>query len=183
MESPSRKKLNKLCAEWAELGRALTIQEISAGLGSVRLSRSDFSQDEVRFSDECYQRNSVYSGTNFTALLLCWRSGQVTAIHNHEGSACVVTIVQGTATETIFKWSNAGSLYPAETVRAIEGSRVCSHDQDIHLMGNLEGPGEDLLSLHIYSPPLTAMKLFSLSDTCMAKHEATREAIARLQKL
>lgn len=182
MATPTRTALNSLFSRWSALDRPVPIDEIRDGLAGVSLSREDFSTDELRFDEGCYKRNLVFGNEHFSALLLCWRSGQMTSIHNHAGSACLVRIVEGTATEVTFTWSSCGTLFPAQTRIAAPGTEVSSFDQDIHLMGNLEGAGKDLISLHIYSPPLSKMKLFSLAETCMAKHEDTRERIQRLQQ-
>src|SRR5207344_671472 len=56
----------------------------------------------VQFSSERYRRNLVHAGAAYHALLLCWRSGQRSPIHDHRGSACAVRVVEGDATEIIF---------------------------------------------------------------------------------
>jgi cysteine dioxygenase len=44
---------------------------------------------------------------------------------------------------------------------------VCAaEDSDIHQVANMQAPGLDLVTLHIYSPPITKMKTykFAVSD-------------------
>ncbi len=34
----------------------------------------------------------------------------------------------------------------------------------MHQMGNLEAAGKPLITLHVYSPPLTGMRIYRLGD-------------------
>ena len=51
------------------------------------------------------------------------------------------------------------------------GLHLRSYDSDIHQLANLEPPGRDLITLHVYSPPLARMRLYSLDDTTLAHHD------------
>jgi cysteine dioxygenase len=44
------------------------------------------------------------------------------------------------------------------------GDSCASQDADIHQMSNLQAPGHDLVTLHIYSPALYRMNMYSLLD-------------------
>ena len=47
-----------------------------------------------------YTRNIVAVDERFVALLLCWDVGQVSAIHDHAGSACWVKLCAETKSST-----------------------------------------------------------------------------------
>lgn len=49
----------------------------------------------ARFSPERYRRNLLRNGRAYHTLLLCWRSGQRSPIHDHRGSACAVRVLRG----------------------------------------------------------------------------------------
>lgn len=123
----------------------------------------------ANFSELHYTRTSVYKGKGFEALLLCWQPGQRTPLHNHRGSACVVRVLQGVATEISYRQSNSGLLFPIISHEACAGEAIASYDQDIHQMANLNN--EPLITLHFYAPALTKMELFSLSNTCHAEYD------------
>jgi cysteine dioxygenase len=134
-----------------------------------RLEQLDIDFDDVRchanFGSDHYQRNLLHNGKAYSALVLCWRAGQRSPIHDHRGSSCGVKVIKGVATETFFDRTPHGHVY-ATGSRALNQGAVCgSQDDDLHQMSNLQAPGQDLITLHIYSPPLIVMGLYSLTET------------------
>jgi len=118
-----------------------------------------------RFSDDSYCRNRIFGNEHLELLLLCWKPGQRTPIHNHAGSRCGVYVVRGVACEVGFKPSPAGPLLPTGTHEVRAGSITSSYDGDTHLVGNFSSVSEDLVTLHCYSPPLASMRVFEERDT------------------
>ena len=47
----------------------------------------------------------------------------------------------------------------------LPGAVIGSQDSDLHQVSNLQPAGADLVTLHIYSPPLLWMGTYSLTDT------------------
>jgi len=133
-----------------------------------RLSKLEISLDDVRkhvqFGVKTYKRNLIHEGPGYQALVLCWRSGQRSPIHDHRGSRCGVRVLSGVATETLFEQTEDGWIY-ATGSRNLGESQVCgSQDSDIHQVSNLRPRGEDLVTLHVYSPALLVMGTYSLTD-------------------
>ncbi|GIK16189.1 MAG: cysteine dioxygenase family protein [Phycisphaerae bacterium] len=119
----------------------------------------------AQFNPERYQRNLLHAGPGYHALVLCWRNGQRSPIHDHKDSSCAVKVLRGTATETFFDRAPNGLLIPTRS-RSLEEGEICgSQDDDVHQVSNLQPGGLDLVTLHIYSPPLTAMRVYSLTDS------------------
>lgn len=129
---------------------------------------ADFSRTElqryVHFSAERYQRNLVFNGPAFQALVLCWRNGQRSPIHDHVGSNCAVKVIEGVATETIFEQAPNGMIYATGSRLLQQGLITVTSDSDIHQISNLQSGGADLITLHVYSPPLLVMNSYSLVD-------------------
>lgn len=117
----------------------------------------------ARFHSEHYVRNLVHSGPAYHVLLLCWRNGQRSPIHDHIGSGCGVKVMEGTATETVFERAPNGMIFATGSRFLDEGTVCATEDSDIHQISNLEAVG-DLLTLHVYSPPLMRMNVYSLDD-------------------
>lgn len=117
----------------------------------------------THFSDNRYLRNLIHEGPCYQALLLCWRSGQRSPIHDHKGSACAMKVIQGKATETIFEKAATGHVYATASQDRRQGEVAASLDADIHQISNLQE--ECLVTLHVYSPPLLSMGSYSLFDT------------------
>ena len=45
-------------------------------------------------------------------------------------------------------------------------------DEAIHQMANLEPPGHDLITLHVYSPPPSCWNYYTLDVTTLADHDS-----------
>ncbi|HXG09728.1 MAG TPA: molybdopterin-dependent oxidoreductase [Gemmataceae bacterium] len=120
--------------------------------------------DYIRFSDRNYQRNLVRAGPWYHVWVMCWKNGQRSPIHDHAASNCGVRVLRGTATETIFAFAPNG-LVKAVRSRDLPAGQVCAtHDADLHQISNLQADGADLVTLHVYSPPLLRMGTYSLTD-------------------
>lgn len=124
----------------------------------------DAVRDFLIFSPERYRRNLIHAGPMYNALLLCWRSGQISPIHDHRGSACAVRVISGEATETIFELTEESRAVPMKTRKLSEGFTCATEDLDIHRLGNEQSAGKDLVTLHVYSPPLVKMGQYSTED-------------------
>jgi cysteine dioxygenase len=116
----------------------------------------------MTFHPARYVRNRVHDGPAYQALLLCWRNGQRSPIHNHRGSRCGVKVLRGVATETTFARAPNGLVLPVGSRELPEGHTCASADEDTHQVSNLQAGGADLVTLHVYSPPLLRMEMFSL---------------------
>ena len=73
-------------------------------------------------------------------------------------------VVRGTMTETQFRFSDNGLVVPTITREFAAGSVIGSEDLDVHQVSNLQAGAADLVTLHVYSPPLRYMGTYSLTD-------------------
>ncbi len=120
--------------------------------------------EHVHFAEHGYRRNLVRAAPHYHAWVICWRNGQRSPIHDHTGSACAVRVLKGTLTETLFELAPNGHVKAAFSRDFAEGSLIGSEDADIHQVSNLQAENADLVTLHIYAPPLNRMNTFSLYD-------------------
>jgi cysteine dioxygenase len=122
-------------------------------------------QNYVVFSDKGYARNLVRKGPWYYLLILCWKNGQRSPIHDHSGSSCGVRVLRGVMTETTFAQAPNGHI-KAIGSRDLPVGGVCgSQDDDMHQVSNLQDSAADLVTLHVYSPPLLWMGTYSILDT------------------
>jgi len=155
--------LISLLAQWDRLVGAIPGYEIRLGLESLRLDR-DALLEWAHFDERTYQRNPIHCTETYEVLLLCWRSGQRSPIHDHGESSCGVLVVEGVATETIFAANPGKRLIEAQAWRIEAGSVIVSRGGDIHQIANLESPGTDLVSLHVYSPRLQVCRYYGIDE-------------------
>lgn len=146
------------------------LDELVARLKQLDITLADV-RDVLHFSPERYQRNLLHAGPGYQALILCWRNGQRSPIHNHRGSSCGVRVLAGEAIETFFEHAPNGCVF-ATGSRVLRAGQVCgSQDDDMHQISNLQPGDADLVTLHVYSPPLLHMQVFSLDDATVREFD------------
>jgi cysteine dioxygenase len=146
-----------------ELRDPPTLAALEERLEDVAVSCEELAQHLV-FSNRGYARNLVHAGRHYHLLVLCWKNGQRSPIHDHRGSVCAVRVLRGTMTETFFERAPNQHI-KAMMSRDVEPHRVVGgQDSDIHQVSNLQAGNADLVTLHCYSPPLLTMGTYSLDD-------------------
>ena len=127
-------------------------------LGAL-LDAAGLTVDDVRehclFSEERYSRTKVSSGPWYDLFVMGWQPGQRSCIHDHVGSSCALRIVQGTATELGFVPTGPGcEVVRMESLKTYHpGAQCLAQDGDVHQIVNRD-LHENLVTIHIYSPPL-----------------------------
>jgi cysteine dioxygenase len=148
-------------------GRA-PLAELTAEMAKLEIDCADL-VSFLRFSDHGYTRNLVRAGPWYNALALCWKNGQRSPIHDHKGASCGVRVLRGTLTETLFEIAPNGHVKAMFSRDLPPGSVIGSEDSDIHQVSNLQSGNADLVTLHVYSPPLLWMGTYSLLDRTRGK--------------
>ncbi len=141
----------------------IPLGELDTALADVTMTLDDV-RPHVIFGTDTYRRNLVHAGPGYQALVLCWRNGQRSPIHDHAGSSCAVRVLAGEAVETVFERTRGGMVYAVRSLAHAPGSVCATQDSDIHQVSNLADDGGDLVTLHVYSPPLLHMGTYSLFD-------------------
>ena len=162
--------LDEFFAEMDQYDGRVPLRRLDLRLRELQIDWSDIAEF-ARFGPETYRRNLMRAGPAYHALILCWRNGQRSPIHDHRASSCGVRILKGTATETLFDRTPAGHVYATSSRKLPTGHCCGSQDADIHQLSNLEPDGGDLVTLHIYSPPLLVMGTYSLTKTAVGVFE------------
>ena len=159
-----------MAATLDELFRYLDGLRGRAPLEQLRTELADFDAGpealaaHVRYSDRTYRRNLVRGGAWYNLWVLCWRNGQRSPIHDHRGSSCGVRVLEGLMTETLFEFAPNGHVKALFSRDVPPGGVVGSEDTDLHQVSNLQAGAADLVTLHIYSPPLIHMGTYSLTE-------------------
>lgn len=140
-------------------GRA-DLGELSRLLSALKVTRADLSP-WVQFGTQGYRRNTIRRSRWFELLALCWRSGHCTPIHDHTGSSCAFRVIEGHGTEVRFRVSPSGLVCPVQTTDMAPGYICAAEDADIHQVANMQPPGQDLITMHIYSPAIEKMQTYT----------------------
>lgn len=148
----------------------------------------------LTWREDKYARNLVWRSELFDVIVLCWRPGQITPVHDHSGQLGWVRVVRGRLEEVTYERASAAPpssvAEPAADACAFAALRaplaetgrgaalagdVASVDRvrAIHRLGNPRevepggGRDEPAVSLHVYSRPHDACLAFDLErGTC-----------------
>ncbi len=161
----------------------------------------------VAFRDDKYARHSICRTELFDMILLCWKPGQVSPVHNHQGNSGWVRVLRGRMEETHWKapdWVIAGVPMPhpasefdiddegvghgiklskvQQFVHAA-GPAVASVDRQrpIHQLGNPKRHADDepAVTLHVYSRPHDACLTFDTEKNTCRRVELRFDTVAQ----
>jgi cysteine dioxygenase len=154
----------------ADLVAALTAQQtlpsleqLDAWLENSAIDREDL-LPYIGFKEGNYWRHRVMRNDFVEMLVLCWRPGQRTPIHDHNGSQGAVLVYEGLMWETTFNFKPDSGLAYKSGQEYSAGEVTGAAVPDIHQLGNPDVSGQDLITIHIYSPPLGVLKTYKVGS-------------------
>jgi len=145
-------KLEPLVEYLDSLTERADLEVLEDLLANTTVTREDL-QPVCKFKCECYQRNRIKATEWYELVALCWKAGQRSQIHDHASSSCAFRVIEGTVTERRFEKNEDGTVRQV-AVNALPAGALCAaEDEAIHEVCN-DDAANDLVTLHIYSPPL-----------------------------
>ena len=117
----------------------------------------------IQFNDERYSRNLVYKTEDFECLVLCWKPGQRSPIHDHANSICAVYTLSGLLSADNYRKTANGYIRADYSEDFKPGAVLTIQTTEIHQVSNLQDSSE-LISLHFYLGPLQNSYLYSVTD-------------------
>ena len=145
------------------LGRVPTLEEVNELLFGAVIADSEV-QPFRQFKPSTYARHRLMRNQFAELLVLCWRPGQRTPIHDHNGSHGVVRVQEGVMWESTFELDDDRRLRYHSARECACGVVTAAGVTDIHQLGNPEVSGQDLVSLHIYAPPLNVLNTYKIGS-------------------
>ncbi|HEY6806973.1 MAG TPA: cysteine dioxygenase family protein [Pyrinomonadaceae bacterium] len=140
-----------------------SIEDITARLAQVQITPADL-QPYLGFKEGNYWRHRVCRNSAAEMLVICWRQGQKTPIHDHNGSHGVVRVQQGLMWETMFTYDDEKGLQYKTGRECPTGEVTGAAEPDIHQLGNPDVSGQDLITIHVYAPPLGVLKTYKVGS-------------------
>ena len=138
-----------------------TFAELNALLDGVSVGADEL-RPYVSFKEGTYARHRVHLGEHAELLVLCWRPGQRTPIHDHAGSFGAVRVLRGVMWETLFEMGGRDGLAYMSGREWTPGHVTGADVPDIHQLGNPDVSGQDLVTLHLYAPPLASLNVYKV---------------------
>ena len=100
--APIATPLADLVEQINTLTRQPNLDEVKEWFSALTLRPRDYVDHRI-FTPRKYARNLIARSEHAELLMLCWRSGQRTPIHDHGGSIGVVMVCEGLMTETMYE--------------------------------------------------------------------------------
>ncbi len=160
----------------------ITKEGVRAFLEATRLSPEAL-RPYIFFKTDFYTRNLIYRDRLFEVMTICWKPGQKTAVHTHNGQLGWMAIAQGEAAVHNYKYVNCNApenqnvvgidclggathieLDRCATERCHAEGHISTVDklQTIHQIENTDPAQAGCISLHIYSLPIESCIAFDL---------------------
>jgi cysteine dioxygenase len=142
----------------------LTHDRLMALTGRLQLS-ADLIESRTCFGRDKYSRNLICRTPAFELLVLCWKPGHESTIHDHVGSLNAISVHRGELTSRIFVSATGvpaggGPVVLDHTSTFLPGQGWTGVDRDgIHQLANTGG--EDLVTVHVYAPALMTLNVYS----------------------
>ncbi|HKP45693.1 MAG TPA: cysteine dioxygenase family protein [Pyrinomonadaceae bacterium] len=141
-----------------------SLEQIYDWLNRANISEADLAPF-VGFKDGNYWRHRVCRNEFVEMLVLCWRPGHRTPIHDHNGSHGGVRVHEGPLWETIFVYDEEKGLRYKSARAYAAGAVTGSDTPDIHQLGNPDISESDLITIHVYAPPLGVLHTYKPGST------------------
>ncbi|MDQ1640290.1 MAG: cysteine dioxygenase [Pyrinomonadaceae bacterium] len=140
------------------------LEQIYDWLASANISSEEL-QPYIGFKDGNYWRHRVCRNEFVEMLVLCWRPGHRTPIHDHNGSHGGVKVHEGPLWETTFSYDEVQGLEYKSAREYAPGAVTGSDIPDIHQLGNPDVSERDLITIHVYAPPLGVLHTYKPGST------------------
>jgi cysteine dioxygenase len=140
-----------------------SLEQLNEWLNNVQISPEAL-EPYIGFKEGNYWRHRVCRNEFVEMLVLCWRPGHRTPIHDHNGSHGAVRVQEGILWETIFQYDTERGLCYQTARECLSGEVTGAGVPDIHQLGNPDVSERNLITIHIYSPPLGVLKTYKVGS-------------------
>jgi cysteine dioxygenase len=162
-----RAPLSSFCMLLKRLGEMReppSLEEMHACLDGLSVTEEDL-RPHRSFKTGTYTRHRVFRNEFIELLVLCWQPGQRTPIHDHNGSYGAVRVCEGVLWETMFELDETSTLFYKSAREWRPGQTTGADVPDIHQLGNPEVSGQNLVTLHLYAPPLNVLNTYKVGSS------------------
>lgn len=183
MTNPVCTTVEDLVANLVALKRDAITSDIVTGCVNATPVRAEALKPYIWWREEFYTRNLIYRDELFEVMTICWKPGQKTPIHTHNGQLGWMTVPQG---EVVVENYHHEKCNAAENQNVVNidclggateihleklgalhcndssGVAIVSKTQSIHRIVNNDYAEAGCVSLHIYSKPFDSCIAFDL---------------------
>jgi len=131
------------------------------------LAHHHIDQDEfapfIFFREETYGRNLVTRGKLYELLVMTWLPGQQTPIHEHEGSACWMTVQSGKLSLRHYKplTTDPHQIVPNGPSETHVAGETFFIDDTAGIYSIINTSTKPAVSVHIYARPVEECRIYN----------------------
>lgn len=104
-----------------------------------------------------YNKKKIYSDDIIDVIIISWKKGQCSKIHDHPKNGCIVRVLDGELEEETYKLNDDNELKFVGKNHL--NSNSISYREDRMILHRIIAV-KDCISLHVYSPPNFKMSLY-----------------------
>lgn len=107
-----------------------------------------FCEPYIQFAEDRYTKHILERTPGHEVVLICWKAGQQTPIHDHPAGGCWLSVLRGALEETTYTVREDGPEKQGAQ-QLVGGTRGFQRGAEgVHAIRALE----DTISLHVYCP-------------------------------
>ena len=164
-------------------GAPITSERVAGLFDEITIDEATL-RPYVTWADDHYTRNLVHRDAHFDLMLICWKPGQGTPIHTHNGQLGWASVVRGALDSTEYRWTGcdrpenqnvagldclAGGrqvkLEPTQRVACTPGGDLNRVTKQVTIHSLIVPPDcrEPVVSFHAYSLPFDSCVVFDVA--------------------
>ena len=109
----------------------------------------------IQFDSHTYKRIPIHQTETYEIILICWKAGQQTPIHDHPSIGCTMKVLEGHLLETNVCPITLEPLGERHLLPGSVGFKQGSNP--LHSIQALE----DSVSIHLYAPPNHKSRIYT----------------------
>ena len=114
----------------------------------------------INFDTNNYKRNYVVQTNSYELIIICWKPNQKSKIHNHANNGCVLKVLEGEMTEHLYSLTNNKPVL--NEINNYYRNDISYLNNKIGLHSICNNSNNNLISLHLYSPPNHKATIYEL---------------------
>lgn len=139
---------------------------------------SDF-ETYASWNKKGYTRNCIHRTDEYELILLCWKKGDTTPIHGHDGQNCWVYQLEGQITEFRYEKSGLGNLIETNRMQLIPGKlSFMNNAMGYHKLKN--DTNGRAMTLHVYVSPISSCEVYNDKKLTFELKELEYDTINRM---
>lgn len=167
-QAPLKRFCDDLRKHFEQFGNGAEGAERVKSMMSEYIHTHEDWKDYALYHPAFYARNLVEANEHFELIVICWKDGQKSPIHNHAGSSCWMGCLEGKIEETYYHVKDEPETGPEEGIcpNLIKGQTEAHTKGEVayirdeialHVIRPIDGNG---VSLHLYSPPIKSCLIY-----------------------